>query len=90
MVIKYLKCDWGMEGYGIPKERLKKYKDAGYDGVECANIGMEEEDFPGPCKSWEWTGTGKTSLSIVHDYTCRSFKQQNKFHGKTFLVFRVV
>ena len=29
MDIKYLKCDWGMEGYGTPKERLKKYKDAG-------------------------------------------------------------
>ncbi len=28
MEIKYLKCDWGMEGYGTPKERLKKYKDA--------------------------------------------------------------
>ena len=45
MKIKYLKCDWGMEGYGSPKERLKKYKDAGYDGVECANIGMEAEKF---------------------------------------------
>ena len=45
MEIKYLKCDWGMEGYGTPKERLKKYKDAGYDGVECANIGMDAEEF---------------------------------------------
>ena len=32
----------------------------------------------------------KTSLSIVHDFTCRSFKQQNKFHEKTFMVFRIV
>jgi hypothetical protein len=45
MEIKYLKCDWGMVGYGSPKERLKKYIDAGYDGVECANIGMEAEKF---------------------------------------------
>ena len=45
MEIKYLKCDWGMEGYGTPKERLKKYKDARYDGVECANIGMDAVEF---------------------------------------------
>ena len=45
MEIKYFKCDWGMEGYGTPKERLKKYKDAGYDGAECLNIGMEAEEF---------------------------------------------
>jgi len=32
----------------------------------------------------------KTSLSIVLDFTCRSFKQQNTFHGKTFMVFRIV
>ena len=45
MKIKYLKCDWGMENFGNPKERLKMYKNAGYDGVECANIGMDAQEF---------------------------------------------
>ena len=45
MKIKYLKCDWGMENYGNPKERLKMYKNAGYDGVECANIGLDAREF---------------------------------------------
>ena len=45
MDIKYLKCDWGMESYGSPKERLKKYKDVGYDDVEFANISMDAEEF---------------------------------------------
>ncbi|MFM1549872.1 MAG: sugar phosphate isomerase/epimerase family protein [Lentisphaeria bacterium] len=45
MELKLLKCDWGMEYLGDPSERLHKYKEAGYDGVECANIGMEPEEF---------------------------------------------
>lgn len=45
MKLKMLKCDWGMEYLGEPPRRLEIYKEAGYDGVECANIGMEPEAF---------------------------------------------
>ena len=34
-----------MENFGDPKERLRMYKNAGYDGVECANIGMDAQEF---------------------------------------------
>jgi hypothetical protein len=43
--LKLIKCDWGMEHLGDMPERLKVYRDAGYDGVECANIGMDPEAF---------------------------------------------
>lgn len=45
MQLKLIKCDWGLEHLGDMSERLKVYRDAGYDGVECANIGMEPEAF---------------------------------------------
>ena len=45
MELKLLKCDWGMEKYGEMPERLKKYKEAGYDGIECANTGMDPQEF---------------------------------------------
>lgn len=45
MELKLLKCDWGMEYLGDMKNRLKHYAAAGYDGVECANIGMDPDEF---------------------------------------------
>ena len=45
MDLKLLKCDWGMEYLGDMKTRLRKYAEAGYDGVECANIGMDPDEF---------------------------------------------
>ncbi len=45
MELKLLKCDWGMEYLGEMPERLKKYAGAGYNGLECANIGMDPEAF---------------------------------------------
>lgn len=41
MKLKLLKCDWGMEGLGDVASRLRKYAEAGYDGVEAAFINME-------------------------------------------------
>ncbi|MCB1693922.1 MAG: TIM barrel protein [Pseudomonadales bacterium] len=45
MQLKFIKCDWGMEHLGEMPERLKAYAAAGYDGVECANIGMAPDAF---------------------------------------------
>ena len=45
MKLKLLKCDWGMEYLGDMSSRLRRFADAGYDGVECANIGMEPSAF---------------------------------------------
>ena len=45
MKLKLLKCDWGMEYLGDMPKRLRAFADAGYDGVECANIGMEPSAF---------------------------------------------
>jgi sugar phosphate isomerase/epimerase len=45
MELKLLKCDWGMEHLGDMPARLRKYAEAGYDGVECANIGMDPVEF---------------------------------------------
>ncbi|NKB99303.1 MAG: TIM barrel protein [Pseudomonadales bacterium] len=45
MELKLLKCDWGMEHLGEMPERLRAYAAAGYDGVECANIGMAPNEF---------------------------------------------
>jgi sugar phosphate isomerase/epimerase len=45
MELKLLKCDWGMEHLGDMPTRLRTYKEAGYDGIECANIGMDPDAF---------------------------------------------
>ena len=45
MDLKLIKCDWGMGNYGDMKVRLHKYADAGYDGLECADYGMEPDEF---------------------------------------------
>jgi len=45
MKLKLLKCDWGMEYIGDMPKRLHAFADAGYDGVECANIGMDPSAF---------------------------------------------
>jgi len=45
MKLKLLKCDWGMEHIGDMPKRLRAFADAGYDGVECANIGMDPSAF---------------------------------------------
>jgi hypothetical protein len=45
MELKVLKCDWGMEHLGDMPDRLAAYAAAGYDGVECASIGMTPEAF---------------------------------------------
>ena len=45
MQLKLLKCDWGMEHLGAMPDRLRAYAAAGYDGVECADIGMEPAAF---------------------------------------------
>jgi|TARA_B100000809_G_scaffold264589_2_gene320835 hypothetical protein len=45
MDLKLLKCDWGMEYLGDMKARLHKYAEAGYNGLECANIGMDPSEF---------------------------------------------
>jgi len=45
MQLKLIKCDWGMEHLGDMPQRLRAYRDAGYDGVECANIGMDPNAF---------------------------------------------
>jgi len=45
MKLKLLKCDWGMEHLGTMQDRLRAYAAAGYDGVECANIGMDPSEF---------------------------------------------
>lgn len=45
MRLKLLKCDWGMEYLGAMPDRLHAYKRAGYDGMECANIGMDPSQF---------------------------------------------
>ncbi len=38
-----------MEHLGEPLTRLQTYKEAGYDGIECANIGMDPEPFADAC-----------------------------------------
>ena len=45
MELKMLKCDWGMEHLGEMPDRLRKYAEAGCEGLECANIGMNPEAF---------------------------------------------
>ena len=45
MQLKLLKCDWGMEHLGEMPARLRAYAQAGYDGVECADIGMDPVEF---------------------------------------------
>ncbi|MEM7019531.1 MAG: sugar phosphate isomerase/epimerase [Pseudomonadota bacterium] len=45
MELKLLKCDWGMEYLGEMPTRLKAYAEAGYDGVECASVGIEPVEF---------------------------------------------
>ena len=45
MKLKLLKCDWGMEHLGEMPDRLRAFAKAGYDGVECANIGMDPSEF---------------------------------------------
>ena len=45
MQLKLLKCDWGMEHLGAMPDRLRAYAAAGYDGVECADIGMDPPEF---------------------------------------------
>ncbi len=49
MRLALLKCDWGMEHLGEMPERLRRYAEAGYDGVECANLGMPPEAFAERC-----------------------------------------
>ena len=49
MELKLLKCDWGMEALGDQRARLRKYAEAGYDGVECAIIEMDPREFADQC-----------------------------------------
>jgi hypothetical protein len=43
--LKLLKCDWGMEHLGDLRQRLRRYAEAGYDGVECAFIQIPDQEF---------------------------------------------
>jgi hypothetical protein len=45
MRLQLIKCDWGMEHLGDMPQRLHAFAAAGYDGVECANIGMDPGEF---------------------------------------------
>ncbi|MDA1074432.1 MAG: hypothetical protein O3A63_06685, partial [Proteobacteria bacterium] len=38
-------CDWGMESRGTMQERLRQYAEAGYNGIECANVGIDPSEF---------------------------------------------
>ena len=78
MELKLLKCDWGMEYLGDPPERLHKYKEAGYDGVECANIGMDPDEFSDL--------TGELGLDYVAMMFCddeQAFRDQLEHVKKT-------
>lgn len=71
MKVKLFKCDWGMEYIGPPEKRLAQYKAAGYDGVECANIGMEPEAFADTCDE-----LGLAYIAMVFSADPASFKTQ--------------
>ena len=45
MELKLLKCDWGMEHLGDMPTRLRAYAEAGYNGLECAHVGMDPDAF---------------------------------------------
>ena len=46
MELKLLKGDWGMEHLGDMRARLRAYAEAGYDGLECSQIGgMDPVEF---------------------------------------------
>jgi len=71
MDLKLLKCDWGMEHLGDQAERLDRFARAGYDGVECAVIQMDPEEFGDRCEA--------LSLDYVAMMFCddeRAFRKQ--------------
>lgn len=49
MRLELIKCDWGMEHLGDQRERLRRYADAGWDGVECAFPEIPPEEFGDLC-----------------------------------------
>jgi hypothetical protein len=61
MQLKLIKCDWGLEHIGDMPRRLEAYRAAGYDGVECASIGMEPAAF------------GETTEALGLDYVAMMF-----------------
>ena len=61
MKLKLLKCDWGMEHLGAMPDRLRAYARAGYDGVECANLGMDPSEF------------GELTMELGLDYVAMLF-----------------
>lgn len=49
MRLELIKCDWGLERFGDQRARLRRYADAGWDGVECAFFEMPPEEFGDLC-----------------------------------------
>ena len=70
MQLKLLKCDWGMEHLGPMPDRLRAFAKAGYDGVECASIGMEPDEF------------GDLTKELGLDYVAMMFCDDEKLSSK--------
>jgi sugar phosphate isomerase/epimerase len=71
MKLKLVKADWGMEYLGDMPERLRLYREAGYDGIECAHTGMSPDAFGDL--------TGELGLDYVAMMFCddeQAFRQQ--------------
>jgi sugar phosphate isomerase/epimerase len=49
MQLKLIKCDWGLEHLGDQRERLRRYAEAGWDGIECALVTMDPVEFGERC-----------------------------------------
>ncbi len=49
MKLELIKCDWGMEHLGDQRTRLRRYAEAGWDGVECAFTELSPEAFAHRC-----------------------------------------
>ena len=60
-----------MEGYGTPEECLKKNKDAGYDGIEFANIVMDADEFTD-----YYEELGIEYVTVVFSDTEQAFEEQ--------------
>ena len=71
MELKLLKCDWGMEYLGDMPARLEAYAAAGYDGVECSQIGMDPDTFG---ELLELHGLDYVAMMFCDDET--AFRQQ--------------
>ena len=84
MKLKMLKCDWGMEYLGDMKTRLHTYAEAGYNGLECANIGMDPDEFADV--------TGELGLDYVAMMFCddeQAFRDRESMCGM-FVHYRAV